>query len=765
MSQEPRRSSRPSSVIKSSELEEKLAKRKAEAEIKVLDSRSKALETVRRQELEVFQEEARELSESVDRILDDKDPDNNSDPDQSLEWDSDECNTSPSFVTIDSSKEVSPTVLEIIDDILNSSVTQGEEENLVPAEDANQVIRRNTSTDNNFLASSPVDRDRPVHFNWPPRYPSQEPEDYSNLYYPPLQPRLVRENIEVEEEVFEAIVEEQSGTMDLAEYEARYRVIKLAAKKVQGVKKLFLATDVASIHLHTYESRLKEIREELKVFNGVVDELIVDLDENNADDKVRITSLENYQANLLEEVKTNEREVAEKVKVLMDAQPLTKAEVEQLDLQRKKLQLAEKKEEEEKILKNKKAEIAIVDLSSKIANLLDVVKEVKAAKDLSDQEIKHILPEAKKWEVDFKELTASKVKLDMDFVGLNTDAAVVKKLEEDYKTITAEVKNKLSDLKAANDERGLFALNKQVKDAAAYPEPFHGKVGQNIYKFFEKMKEAFESNQVSEKDRVGILMKYLGGSAKSLITNSDKTLAEAEASLIARYGSAETIWKGILETFKRKCNNPKVWSSYGSAARCDIIAHAIKFLDDAKLLAEDYSELKTAVYSEQTVGVFHMVLPREIITKARELERDPRAKNDYRKTLDNIKLQLELDQRDANQDSAYSREIEENKKSFSLQFNNFNGKKEKSKPTFKKKKFSPDHYCKNSTSCRREWGLLGCAELYKLHTVDERKEFLVERGRCVWVKIFQFSFLHVEEEHEIQHGHNARQMYQVAMSI
>ena len=168
MSQEPRRSSRPSSVIKSGELEEKLAKRKAEAEIKVLETRSKALETVRRQELEIFQEEARRLSESVDRILDDKDPDNNSDPEQSLEWDSDECNTSPSFVTIESSKEVSPTVLEIIDDILNSSVTQGEEDNLVPAEDAKKVIRRNTSTDNNFLASSPVERDKPVHFNWPP---------------------------------------------------------------------------------------------------------------------------------------------------------------------------------------------------------------------------------------------------------------------------------------------------------------------------------------------------------------------------------------------------------------------------------------------------------------------------------------------------------------------------------------------------------------------------------------------------------------------
>ena len=101
--------------------------------------------------------------------------------------------------------------------------------------------------------------------------------------------------------------------------------------------------------------------------------------------------------------------------------------------------------------------------------------------------------------------------------------------------VAIEVKKKLSYLTAADKERGLFALNKQVKDAAAYPETFRGKVVENIYKFFEKMKGAFESNQVSEKDRVGVLMKHLGGSAKGLITNSDKTLSEAEASLIARY--------------------------------------------------------------------------------------------------------------------------------------------------------------------------------------------------------------------------------------
>ena len=102
MSQESRKSSRPSSVIKREELEEKLAKRKSEAEIKVLKSRSQALETARREELESFEKEARRLSEFVDRIYDDSDPDQISNPNLSLEWDCDDSSTSPSFVTIES---------------------------------------------------------------------------------------------------------------------------------------------------------------------------------------------------------------------------------------------------------------------------------------------------------------------------------------------------------------------------------------------------------------------------------------------------------------------------------------------------------------------------------------------------------------------------------------------------------------------------------------------------------------------------------------
>ena len=119
-----------------------------------------------------------------------------------------------------------------------------------------------------------------------------------------------------------------------------------------------------------------------------------------------------------------------------------------------------------------------------------------------------------------EEVAASKVKLDIELLGLNTDETVRKKLDDDYEETASSVKNKISDLKAANDERGLFALNKEVKDAAAYPETFHGKAGENIYIFLDKMKEALSSNQVTEKNRADVFKKHLGGAARNLIDNS-----------------------------------------------------------------------------------------------------------------------------------------------------------------------------------------------------------------------------------------------------
>ena len=99
--------------------------------------------------------------------------------------------------------------------------------------------------------------------------------------------------------------------MDPINYKSKHCVIKLAANKVQDVKKRFLASNVTSIHIHRYESRLKEIRDKFDTFDDATAELLVDLNEQDSDDKVRINSLESQQTQLLDEVMTNEREMKE----------------------------------------------------------------------------------------------------------------------------------------------------------------------------------------------------------------------------------------------------------------------------------------------------------------------------------------------------------------------------------------------------------------------------------------------------------------------
>ena len=63
---------------------------------------------------------------------------------------------------------------------------------------------------------------------------------------------------------------------------------------------------------------------------------------------------------------------------------------------------------------------------------------------------------------------------------------------------------------------------------------FHGKAGENIYIFLDKMKEALSSNQVTEKNRADVFKKHLRGAARNLIDNSQKTVADVEASLLAQ---------------------------------------------------------------------------------------------------------------------------------------------------------------------------------------------------------------------------------------
>ena len=261
---EDRRSKRPSTVDKRKQLEEKLEQRKIDAELKEEKSRSEKLSNLHEQELNLFTSEARRLSETVDRLYTEYLKPVN------LEWDSDEITTSPSFASVFSSPDTN--VSEIVKSILNESDEEHEDElesqNINPIEIFGESRRKNTSTNIGFL-ESPEPEQNYNCFNWPPRYPSQEPEDLP--VSDPLQVAVVHQDLVdiQEDEVFET-----ETIMDNNAYESRYRAIKIAMRKVRDVKKMFLAEDVTAIHIPDYKDRLKEVRNSLLLFNDAFPAII-----------------------------------------------------------------------------------------------------------------------------------------------------------------------------------------------------------------------------------------------------------------------------------------------------------------------------------------------------------------------------------------------------------------------------------------------------------------------------------------------------------
>ena len=420
MTQRRRQSKRSAAVTKRRLLELKLEKRAAETDLRLQKKKSEALKKVYSQEINKFSEEALRLGQIVDTLY----PNHPSSEDLSLEWDNSE-ETPPSFLTdrttllTDRSQSV---VDELIDDILNLD-TPAECQDVVihpEALDSGNSARRNTSTDNQFLDEAPLASVVPGHsnFDWPPRFPSQEPEDFDPFDSSSLNQDLVPVE---EEEVFysEVPVPQVVSTMEEEDYKLRLRAVKLARTKVKNVMKTFLAANVVSLHVPTYSDRLKEIRDELKAYQSLVAELVVDLNESDATDQGRVTELEQTEETLLQEVLTNETQVMEKVEQLLLTQPITKAEQESLELKRKELESKEEEKRIAKVEKKTKVEIDIEDVSARATTLTKMLHEVDKAEKLTDLEVREILAESKKWESKMEDIVASKVKIDKDVVGLD----------------------------------------------------------------------------------------------------------------------------------------------------------------------------------------------------------------------------------------------------------------------------------------------------------------------------------------------------------
>ena len=91
--------------------------------------------------------------------------------------------------------------------------------------------------------------------------------------------------------------------------------------------------------------------------------------------------------------------------------------------------------------------------------------------------------------------------------------------ESDRQTVWAVVDNlclainsKVDSLYVEDERWGLYSrLENKAKDTFVYPDPFHGILGDNVYKFVKELKEAVIESQVKRSDQGKTLQKYLAG--------------------------------------------------------------------------------------------------------------------------------------------------------------------------------------------------------------------------------------------------------------
>ena len=75
------------------------------------------------------------------------------------------------------------------------------------------------------------------------------------------------------------------------------------------------------------------------------------------------------------------------------------------------------------------------------------------------------------------------MKFDEDVVGVDIIPTMINTLNSNYIGLVNKLSKIQTDVEKADKDRALYLTHKPVKELAVYPEPFSGKVIENVYKF------------------------------------------------------------------------------------------------------------------------------------------------------------------------------------------------------------------------------------------------------------------------------------------
>jgi hypothetical protein len=199
------------------------------------------------------------------------------------------------------------------------------------------------------------------------------------------------------------------------------------------------------------------------------------------------------------------------------------------------------------------------DVTARTKSLIDTLQNIVTTKDLTDLQVREYLAESRKWESKLEDITASKLKIDKDVVGLDICTKNKDKLSEVVNKAKQACVDAISDLKKVDSERGLFSLSKTINEVAVYPPPFSGKKGEDVYKFKEKFVEAITANQIREKDKVEVLRKHLRDTAKTRVGDHYTSFVKAISELVEIIGQDQNTWDVKVENFLKSCKDSSLW--------------------------------------------------------------------------------------------------------------------------------------------------------------------------------------------------------------
>ena len=419
-------------------------------------------------------------------------------------------------------------------------------------------------------------------------------------------------------------------------YKENLKQAKLHKRKFNSLLSTFTVDDVVNIvHKEIYNGKLQNIDTKYMEISDWFDTLIIDLQENNEDERVIV--IETIQNEIKALKKDHEKLVLEKMSTLVGGVSGTSTPVSSAG---NTIDLGPTENRKLDELKAK-ANIKKSFIEDKVKSLKQKVSSFKTPTEMTNDEVRFAMKESKSWERKYDEIITEQQKYYEECVPFDDLEEAKEHIKSIIETLEDTISDKISLLSVEDETRGLSCrAENRSKDTVVFPPPFKGELGENVYKFIDDIKNAITDSQVKKSDQVRTLIKYLGGEAKKRCGDHYSDLDKALEALKEFYGNAALIWLRTRNEFDGAFSNlQKEWGEYGDPARVTAIARVIEFLRQADHLATEYPELSSEVYSSSTLTLLRKVLPRDYIEKVNDTISDVSASSQDK--MESIKTFLE----------------------------------------------------------------------------------------------------------------------------